>query len=343
MATNLEDAPPGLIVGRGSPLYEALLGPAREGRLVFVAGLPGTGKSLLIHQLAHLAHALGRRVHLLQWDVARPVFESSGPGRRYPQDRGVTHGVIRLAVGEWARDAVSRWHERHAGPEHLLVGETPFVGHRLAALARPRQDRAEGLLADPSTCFVIPVPSAEVRRHLEGERERRAERPLHPREQEDAPPAVLRDLWRQLATAARDLGIAFGATAPGAELPYDPGVYAGVYGRSGPPPRPGDPAGRALPTSAFSVYRFLVPVELAPSRRGGAGHPEVEACSVPRPPGRIAGGTFRAEALTPPALTILPRGVAHGHLHEGLEIGTARSTGYVDRDLGRRDGWKPGF
>ncbi|PWU23936.1 MAG: hypothetical protein C5B48_07755, partial [Candidatus Rokuibacteriota bacterium] len=49
----------------------------RARRLVFFAGLPGTGKSLLVQQLAHVAGAAGRRIHLLQWDVARPVFEAS--------------------------------------------------------------------------------------------------------------------------------------------------------------------------------------------------------------------------------------------------------------------------
>jgi len=71
-----------IIVSEDSPLFGTLDGLARDARLVFFAGLPGTGKSLLIHQLVHLAYARGRRIHLLQWDVARPVFEESGPGRR---------------------------------------------------------------------------------------------------------------------------------------------------------------------------------------------------------------------------------------------------------------------
>jgi len=33
---------------------------ARSARIVLVTGLPGTGKSLLIHQLAHLAADAGR-------------------------------------------------------------------------------------------------------------------------------------------------------------------------------------------------------------------------------------------------------------------------------------------
>ena len=43
-----------------SPLFAVLAVLARDARLVFFAGLPGTGKSLLIHQLAHLAHARER-------------------------------------------------------------------------------------------------------------------------------------------------------------------------------------------------------------------------------------------------------------------------------------------
>ena len=211
----------------GSPLFDTLGALAREARLVFFAGLPGTGKSLLIHQLAHLAHARGRRVHLLQWDVARPVFEASRAGRRHPQVHGVTHGVIRLAVGRWAREAVARWHARHPGLDHLLIGETPFIGHRLIALARTASDDAEPVLAAESTRFVIPVPSRDLREHLEGERERRARDPRHPREREDAPPAVLRALWRELFEVARKLGIADRS----AEAGYDPEIYRRVYER----------------------------------------------------------------------------------------------------------------
>src|SRR4030095_12428318 len=74
-------------------------------RMVFFAGLPGTGKSLLVHQLVHLPSGARRRVHLLQWDVARPVFEASPAGRRYPLVDGVTHPFIRRAAGQWVRHA----------------------------------------------------------------------------------------------------------------------------------------------------------------------------------------------------------------------------------------------
>jgi hypothetical protein len=216
------------LVAEDSPLFATLAALARDARLVFFAGLPGTGKSLLIRELAHLAHGQGRRIHLLQWDVARPPFEASKAGRRYPLDDGVTHGVIRLAVGRWARAAVARWHAQHPGEQDLLIGETPFIGHRLIELARPATDDAELVLTDTATRFVIPVPSRALRAHLEAERERRAREPKHPREREDAPPQVLQALWRELLGAA----VALGLHDPTADaIPYDPAIYRRVYER----------------------------------------------------------------------------------------------------------------
>lgn len=202
-----------MLIPEGTPLFDALAEPARDARMVFFAGLPGTGKSLLIRELAHLAHARGRAIHLLQWDVARPVFETCEAGRRYPQEAGVTHGIIRLAVGGWAREAVQRWHTTHP-PAALLIGETPFIGNRLVELARRAADAAEPLLASAAARFVVPVPSRPLRAHLEAERERRTREPRHHREREDAPPLVLRALWREIA---------------GGEQPYDPDVYRGAY------------------------------------------------------------------------------------------------------------------
>jgi hypothetical protein len=264
----MEPSAPGeLVVGAAPRILAALTEQAEAARLVFFAGLPGTGKSLLIHQLAHLAHARGRPIHLLQWDVARPVFEASAPGRRVPQERGVTHPVIRLAVGRWAREALVGWSRAHPGPEHLLIGETPFVGHRLVELARVADDAAEGLLSGPGTRFVVPVPSVAVRRHLEAERARRAARPLHPRETEDAPPEVLRDLWLQLVTVGHRMGLASMRPGPGGEVAYDPVLYEEVYlrllARRQARPLAVD---AVLPTAALSVYDLRVPTrDLVPT------------------------------------------------------------------------------
>jgi hypothetical protein len=230
-------------------------------RMVFFAGLPGMGKSLLVHQLAHLAAGAGRRVRVLQWDVARPTFEASSAGRRYPVVDGVTHVVIRKAAGLWVREAVVGWNERYPAAEHLLVGETPFVGGRFIELARPSDDRAERWLAAPSCRFVIPVPSVDVRRFAETARERRAASPLHPREREDAPPQVLRDIWRNLGEAARRLGLAVPGDA------YDPEMYRRVYEAL---LRHRNveviPLDVILPTETMSVYDFATnPPNLAPT------------------------------------------------------------------------------
>ncbi|HMH53716.1 MAG TPA: hypothetical protein VK548_26015 [Candidatus Acidoferrum sp.] len=206
------------ILGK-APAVEAQLRGLASRRLVFFAGLPGTGKSLLVHQLAHLAAGAGRAVHLLQWDVARPVFEASPAGQRYPLNDGVTHPVIRKAAGLWVREALAAWDARHAGPDHVLIGETPFVGGRFIEVARPAEDRAEALLTSASCRFVIAVPSRDVRRFVEAERARRAADPRHPREREDAPPRVLRDVWRELARVTGRLG----------DDEYAPVVYRRVY------------------------------------------------------------------------------------------------------------------
>jgi hypothetical protein len=176
--------------------------------------------------------------------------------------------VIRKAAGLWARHAIARWSERHPEPRHLLIGETPFVGNRFVELAQRLDDPTEPVLAGPSCRFVIPVPSAEVRRFLEAQRERRAAEPLHPREREDAPPHVLRDLWRDLAAVARQMGIA-GSDSGGADgqPPFDPEAYRQVY----------ETVLRhrnveivaldtILPTEKLSVYDFAIaPADLAPS------------------------------------------------------------------------------
>ncbi|MBI2204220.1 MAG: hypothetical protein HYU41_10265 [Candidatus Rokubacteria bacterium] len=237
-----------------APALRAAFDRLATARIVFFAGLPGTGKSLLLHQLAHLAHARGRVVHLLQWDVVRPAFEARSAAARYPIVDGVTHAVIRRAVGLWVRGAIVRWTSQHAGPEHLLIGETPFVGNRFIELARREGDEAEGLLASPACRFVLPVPSRAVRAFLESERARRAAEPIHEREREDAPPAVLQALWRHLADVGRELGVGDGGAA------YDPDVYRAVYARVM-RHRPVDVLAidTVLPTRALSVYDFAVP------------------------------------------------------------------------------------
>jgi hypothetical protein len=237
-------------------------------RMVFVAGLPGTGKSLVIRELARAAQAAGRTVFTLQWDVARPVFEAAPAGHRYPLADGVTHPVIRKAAGLWVRGAVASWHSAHRAARHLLIGEVPLVGGRFIELARSAPDAAEPLLAAGSCRFLIPVPSREVRAFIEAERERRMAEPRHPREREDAPAHVLKGLWDDLVGVSRVLSLSEDPEREGGAgvMAYDPAIYEAVYRRVL-AHRQADtlPLTRVLPVAGLSVYDLSATADLVPS------------------------------------------------------------------------------
>src|SRR5262245_3729354 len=114
--------------------------------MVFFVGLPATGKSLLVNEFATIARAAGREVHLVQWDVARPAFEATEAGHRYPVVGGRSDPLILRAVGLWARVKVAAWSHEFESPDHVLIGETPFIGGRLIELARETDDASEPVL-----------------------------------------------------------------------------------------------------------------------------------------------------------------------------------------------------
>ncbi|MFO1322883.1 MAG: hypothetical protein U1F15_02360 [Burkholderiales bacterium] len=218
------------VVISGERDLEAVLASlARTKRMVFFAGLPGVGKSLFIRELGLAAHAAGRTVHLLQWDLARPTFVSDSMAARYPERDGETHALIRMAVGRWARGAVVRWNRERPGAAHLLIGEVPIVGNRLLDLVQVQADGGESLLAGPEALFVTPVPSTAVRAAIEGARGRTIAKPNHPRESADAPPNMVQLAWREVQAAATAIGAA--PPDPDRQSAYDPAAYAAVYRR----------------------------------------------------------------------------------------------------------------
>jgi hypothetical protein len=216
-----------LLLPRDSAIFEALDAAASERRCVFLAGLPGVGKSLLLQQLTILAAERGRLVHLLQWDVARGAFETPEILRRYPEVDGVSHPAIRKAVGLWARDAVARWNCANADQQHLLLGELPLIGNRLIELAQRRDDDLEAVLAGDQTQVLIPAPTREVRATIEAARVREMASPRHERERANAPPNVVDALWQEINRVAGRLGMYTGAAGAG----YDPDLYVEVYRR----------------------------------------------------------------------------------------------------------------
>ena len=214
-------------IGTREELDAALNWLARRQRMVFFAGLPGVGKSLYIRELAEVARALGRRVHSLQWDVARPAFVSTAIAARYPDSAGIAHPMVRKGVGQWVRQAVLRWHQENVGEASLLIGEVPLIGHRLLELVQVHEDDAEPLLADARSLFVTPVPSVAVRAAIERARQRTFTNPSNPRESEDAPVDVVRQSWDEIRALAVDIGIAEPHASE--KSPFDPSAYAGVY------------------------------------------------------------------------------------------------------------------
>jgi hypothetical protein len=214
-----------LVIPIASDLYETLKGLAATRRMVFMTGLPGTGKSLLIQQLALIASEAGRQVHLLQYNLAREPFETTVNLAKYPELDGVTDPAIRKAVGLWARQAVQRWHQQNPDPAHLLIGELPLIGNRLIELVEKVDDPAEGLLSSEQAMFVVPVPSWEVREVIEAQRAKTIANPQNEREKLDAPPNVLQALWQELNGLARQIGL----TRTNPQTPYNPYIYGGVY------------------------------------------------------------------------------------------------------------------
>ena len=210
------------ILPEASQIYRCFAELIHSADRVFFAGLPGVGKSLLLQQLALLARAAGRGVHLLQWDRARQPFESP----RYPLDQGATHPIVIRATGLWLRKTLPGWHKTHAHADVMLIGELPLIGGRFMELARPADDEAEALLADKRSQFVLPLPSREVRALIERRRAASIAHPAHENESQDAPPDLLRALWQDLYRIAVQLGI---AEALAQDAPYSPEIYEATY------------------------------------------------------------------------------------------------------------------
>ena len=90
----------------------------------------------------------------------------------------------------------------------------------------PRPDAVEELLSGPLTTVVLPVPTAAVRRTIENARVRSMANPCHVRESADAPPDLMRGLWRDVFREAHSLGLAAGESDD-----YNADAYRGVYER----------------------------------------------------------------------------------------------------------------
>ena len=238
-----------------STIAASLIEFAHSQRMVFIAGLPAVGKSLLIRELAHMAHNLGRRVHLLQWDVVRQEFLTNTMLAKYPESAGITHAVIRKSMGVWCRKAVFKWSVAHPDASELLITESPLIGNRFIELAVPLDDETESVLIADNSSFIIPVPTKPVRFVIEAARAASAKTPRHERERGDAQPNVLDTVWTELCDAATGLGI-----SGRSHQSYNPEIYKEVYLEVLKYRRPVVlPIDTVIPTGDRSVYALQVP------------------------------------------------------------------------------------
>jgi len=192
-------------------------------RCIVVVGLPGTGKSLLVREIAAAASADGRPSTVIQWDVSRESWDSHpSAAATYPEIDGVTHEGIRTAMGTWVREAVADWHSQHADGDDLLIVEAPHIGGRFSELAHVVDDPAEASLRGRGTLFVLVAPTKGLQLTLKNQRaadmESQGEGSY---ESNNASPDLLDELTNSLRGPAQELGIA-SISSTG----YDPELYA---------------------------------------------------------------------------------------------------------------------
>ncbi|WP_164660188.1 hypothetical protein [Tropicibacter sp. Alg240-R139] len=218
-----------IIIPHDSPIRAHLEHAVSTCRIIFVAGLPGTGKSLMLQQIILLADQTGRRVHTMQWDAARRPFETPQWLDKFPEVDNLTHPGIRKAVGLWVRQGVLKWHEQHSDQSDLLVAELPVVGGRFTELLHQSKDDAEALLGSDQAVFFVPIPRAEIRRAIEGFRADTFANPRNDQETKDAPPEIVQNDWLDIRRV-HDLWTGTQSDPTTAHV-YDAEIYRHVYDR----------------------------------------------------------------------------------------------------------------
>lgn len=203
--------------------YQSLATDLAERRCIVIAGLPGTGKSLAVRELARRASAIGRKPHLLQWDIVRGAWDTEENLARFPEIDGVTHPCIRKALGIWVRPTVARWLRDHETVNDLLIIEAPLVGGRFAELAYCAEDALEPSLTSKDVLFLVLVPSRRLQQELRRRRGEESSPGQEDLEKRNAIVSVLDATVAALERVAPALGIT--PSTPGS---YDPKLLLDV-------------------------------------------------------------------------------------------------------------------
>lgn len=214
------------IIPEKSPVYQQLLLSARMAEVLVFSGLPGVGKSLYINQFQTLAKKEGRKVTIIQWDIARKAFETPEIAAQYPMGKGEVHNGLKLIAGAWLIDTIKAWLTTKADKGLLLI-EAPLVGHRFVEIAKKQADTAfEDYLSSPAFQVMIPIPSKEVRNKIEADR--RAQVQEDAQQWTGAKPSVMLLLWKMLCGIAKQMGRNIPMDG---QPPYDPEVYEFVFSK----------------------------------------------------------------------------------------------------------------
>ena len=215
------------IIPESSPVFSTLKKAAETAKAVVFSGLPGVGKSLYINQFQRIAANAGKKVTVIQWDIARKAFETIAIAKRYPMGDGVVHNGVKLCAGKWLTDTIKDWLTTHQEASELLLIEAPLVGHRFIELAKVQEDVVlETFFKSPAFQMIVPIPSKRVREKIEADR--RAQIAEDAKTWVGAKPSVMLMLWKMICGIANE----FGKNIPmDGQPPYDPAVYEFVFGK----------------------------------------------------------------------------------------------------------------
>ncbi len=215
------------IIPQSSPVYTKLNDLSKDCKIVIFSGLPGTGKSLYINEFFDLAISNKRNVTVIQWDKARKAFELPEIMERFPMGDGVIHNGVKLIAGEFIKYSVGSW-IGNAAENDLLLIEAPLVGHRFIELMEQGdvESEVEQALSAGSCKVIVPIPSKEIRRKIEEERERQVDE--NAKEWIGAKPSVMRKLWILVYNIAIEMGMDLEIND---QAEYDPKVIEFVFNK----------------------------------------------------------------------------------------------------------------
>ena len=213
------------IIPQTSEIYKELQEIANNNKLVVFSGLPGVGKSLYIQEFQKIVREQGKEIDVIQWDVARKSFESDEIAKHFPMGNGTVHDGVKIMSGLWLIDTLEEWILKDNDNDRILLIEAPLVGHRFVELIHPSENETiEAFLSSEKTVVVMPIPTKQVRRKIEEERERQVSEDA--KVWSGAKPSVMLMLWKMTCGIANEFGMDINMEG---QPPYSPGIYEYVF------------------------------------------------------------------------------------------------------------------